>query len=158
MGDFELPQSLHLALRGVRSVGVITGAGISAESGIPTYRGKGGIYDDPQEGDRTIEDLSAHTLADDPDRTWRAPVTFTSSRMPSSRAVPTRIGTPCFRAHAKFGQLGSFSITMASCFSATSCCSTRSPTLPSPNRMTWFCSVVAMALTHSGLISSRRKA
>ncbi len=72
MGDFELPQSLHLALRGVRSVGVITGAGISAESGIPTYRGKGGIYDDPQEGDRTIEALSAHTLAADPDRTWRA--------------------------------------------------------------------------------------
>lgn len=72
MGDFELPAALAQALRGVRSVGVITGAGISAESGIPTYRGKGGIYDDPDEGDRTIEALSAHTLADDPDRTWRA--------------------------------------------------------------------------------------
>jgi len=72
MGDFELPQGLQRARRGVRSVGVITGAGISAESGIPTYRGKGGIYDDPQQGDRTIEALSAHTLAADPDRTWRA--------------------------------------------------------------------------------------
>lgn len=72
MGEFELPEALVKALRDVRSVGVITGAGISAESGIPTYRGKGGIYDDPQEGDRTIEALSAHTLESDPDRTWRA--------------------------------------------------------------------------------------
>jgi NAD-dependent deacetylase len=72
MGDFELPDGLQQALRNVRSVGVITGAGISAESGIPTYRGKGGIYDDPEEGDRTIEALSAQTLATDPDRTWNA--------------------------------------------------------------------------------------
>ena len=49
---------------------MITGAGISAESGVPTYRGKGGLYDDPEEGDRTIEALSADTLARDPDRTW----------------------------------------------------------------------------------------
>jgi NAD-dependent deacetylase len=69
---FELPAGLADRLRGVRSVGVITGAGISAESGIPTYRGKGGIYDDPNEGDRTIEALSAPTLISDPDRTWRA--------------------------------------------------------------------------------------
>lgn len=46
MGEFDLPEELALHLRGVQSVGVITGAGISAESGIPTYRGKGGIYDD----------------------------------------------------------------------------------------------------------------
>lgn len=72
MGDFELPAALLTALRDVRSVGVITGAGISAESGIPTYRGKGGIYDDPEQGDRTIEALSAPTLQSDPDRTWRA--------------------------------------------------------------------------------------
>ena len=69
---FKLPDGLADRLRGVRSVGVITGAGISAESGIPTYRGKGGIYDDPEEGDRTIEALSAPTLRSDPDRTWRA--------------------------------------------------------------------------------------
>jgi len=51
---------------------VITGAGISAESGIPTYRGVGGIYDDPEAGDRTVEALSGSTLHRDPDRTWRA--------------------------------------------------------------------------------------
>ena len=65
-----LPGDLVKALARVRSVGAITGAGISAESGVPTYRGKGGLYDDPAEGDRTIEALSAPTLARDPDRTW----------------------------------------------------------------------------------------
>jgi NAD-dependent deacetylase len=56
----------------VKSVGAITGAGVSAESGIRTYRGRGGIYDDPEEGDRTVEALSGPTLMRDPDRTWRA--------------------------------------------------------------------------------------
>jgi NAD-dependent deacetylase len=70
--DAALPPDLDEALRAVRSVGVITGAGISAESGIPTYRGVGGIYDDPEEGDRTVEALSGPTLRADPDRTWRA--------------------------------------------------------------------------------------
>jgi NAD-dependent deacetylase len=71
-GDLALPPDLRERLRSVRSVGVITGAGVSAESGIPTYRGKGGIYDDPEEGDRTVEALSGSTLRSDPDRTWRA--------------------------------------------------------------------------------------
>ena len=53
-----LPPGLLERLAEVRSVGVITGAGVSAESGIPTYRGTGGLYDDPEEGDRTIEALS----------------------------------------------------------------------------------------------------
>ena len=67
-----LPDQLTEQLRTVRSVGAITGAGISAESGIQTYRGKGGIYDDPEDGERTVEALSGHTLLSDPDRTWRA--------------------------------------------------------------------------------------
>lgn len=68
----DLPARLTAALSGVRSAGVITGAGVSAESGIPTYRGTGGLYDDPQEGDRTVEALTGTTLRSDPDRTWRA--------------------------------------------------------------------------------------
>jgi NAD-dependent deacetylase len=67
-----LPDALVARLTEVRSIGVITGAGVSAESGIPTYRGKGGIYDDPVEGDRTVEALTGETLWHDPDRTWRA--------------------------------------------------------------------------------------
>lgn len=69
----SLPASLCTALAGdVRRVGVITGAGISSESGIQTYRGQGGLYDDPEAGARTIEALSGPTLRQDPDRTWRA--------------------------------------------------------------------------------------
>lgn len=72
MSEVSLPPQLVVALAGVRSAGAITGAGISAESGIPTYRGVGGIYDDPDEGNRTVEALSGPTLVRDPDRTWRA--------------------------------------------------------------------------------------
>jgi len=68
----ELPAGLVEALARVRSVGAITGAGISAESGIRTYRGQGGVYDDPEEGDRMMEALTGSTLLRDPDRTWRA--------------------------------------------------------------------------------------
>jgi len=68
----RLPDGLIERLRDVRSVGAITGAGVSQESGIRTYRGRDGLYDDPEEGDRTVEALSGPTLARDPDRTWRA--------------------------------------------------------------------------------------
>ncbi len=71
MPGFELPERLRDRLAAVRSVGVITGAGVSAESGIQTYRGSGGVYDDPEEGEQTVEALSGHTLLGDPDRTWR---------------------------------------------------------------------------------------
>lgn len=67
----QLPADLRRALAGVRSVGAITGAGLSAESGVRTYRGKGGIYDDPVEGERTVEALSGATFRRDPARTWR---------------------------------------------------------------------------------------
>ncbi len=66
----QLPPDLVATLRETVSLGVITGAGVSAESGIQTYRGQGGLYDDEAEGDRTVEALSAPTLAADPDRTW----------------------------------------------------------------------------------------
>ncbi|MDJ0521509.1 MAG: Sir2 family NAD-dependent protein deacetylase [Planctomycetota bacterium] len=66
-----LPADLLESLEGITSMGVITGAGVSAESGIQTYRGQGGLYDDEAEGDATVEALSASTLHHDPDRTWR---------------------------------------------------------------------------------------
>lgn len=67
----ELPAELRRALARVRSVGAITGAGVSHESGIRTYRGKGGLYDDPAEGERTVEALSGPTFRTEPERTWR---------------------------------------------------------------------------------------
>ena len=66
-----LPRLLIERLGKIKSVGAVTGAGISAESVIPTYRGQGGIYDDPETGDRTIDALTGETLRRDPDRTWR---------------------------------------------------------------------------------------
>jgi NAD-dependent deacetylase len=65
-----LPAAFLAALGGVRSVGVISGAGVSKASGLRTYRGQGGVYDDPVEGDRTVEALSGPTLRSDPERTW----------------------------------------------------------------------------------------
>jgi NAD-dependent deacetylase len=70
MSAWVLPEGLRTALREVKSVGVISGAGVSKASGLRTYRGAGGVYEDPVEGDRTVEALSGPTLRTDPERTW----------------------------------------------------------------------------------------
>jgi NAD-dependent SIR2 family protein deacetylase len=51
----------------------ITGAGISAESGLPTYRGVGGIYNDTvtEEGVSIETALSARGFATRPEITWK---------------------------------------------------------------------------------------
>jgi NAD-dependent deacetylase len=51
----------------------ITGAGISADSGLPTYRGIGGLYNDrvTDEGFPIEEALSGQMLARRPEITWR---------------------------------------------------------------------------------------
>lgn len=56
-----------------RSILFITGAGISAESGIPTYRGIGGLYnvDATEDGVAIEEALSASMLSDNPALTWK---------------------------------------------------------------------------------------
>ena len=61
------------ALRDARSVLFITGAGLSADSGLPTYRGIGGLYEasDPEE-DLPIETLlSGAMMASRPELTWK---------------------------------------------------------------------------------------
>lgn len=55
------------ALREAERVIVITGAGISAESGIPTFRGPGGLW----EGFRAEELATPQAFAADADRVWR---------------------------------------------------------------------------------------
>ncbi len=51
----------------------ITGAGLSADSGLPTYRGAGGLYDDraTDDGMAIEEALSGATLARRPEVTWK---------------------------------------------------------------------------------------
>jgi NAD-dependent deacetylase len=46
---------------------VLTGAGISAESGIPTFRGKGGLW----EGHRAEDLATPEAFARDPELVWR---------------------------------------------------------------------------------------
>lgn len=60
-------------LRRSRSILFITGAGVSAESGIPTYRGIGGLYnvDTTEDGVAIEEALSSSMLADNPALTWK---------------------------------------------------------------------------------------
>lgn len=60
-------------LRGAYRVLFITGAGVSADSGLPTYRGVGGLYNDGEtEEGLSIEDaLSGECFAVRPDITWK---------------------------------------------------------------------------------------
>jgi len=60
-------------LRQARSALFITGAGISADSGLPTYRGVGGLYDSEatEDGLRIEEALSGEVFAVRPDITWK---------------------------------------------------------------------------------------
>lgn len=60
-------------LRHARSALFITGAGISADSGLPTYRGVGGLYDSEttEEGLRIEDALSGEVFAMRPDITWK---------------------------------------------------------------------------------------
>jgi NAD-dependent deacetylase len=61
------------ALSEARSVLFITGAGVSADSGLPTYRGIGGLYEDAEtdEGVAIEEALSGPMFAADPAVTWK---------------------------------------------------------------------------------------
>lgn len=56
-----------------RSILFITGAGISADSGLPTYRGVGGLYDnaETEEGLPIEVCLSGHMFRARPELTWR---------------------------------------------------------------------------------------
>src|SRR3982750_2543728 len=51
----------------------VTGAGLSADSGLPTYRGVGGLYDGrtPEEGLPIEMILSGRMLRSRPELTWK---------------------------------------------------------------------------------------
>lgn len=69
----ETIDSIVRILKKARSILFVTGAGISAESGVPTYRGVGGLYnvEDTEDGVPIEEALSASTLASNPSLTWK---------------------------------------------------------------------------------------
>lgn len=71
--DKSTVEALVRILQKSRSLLFITGAGISAESGIPTYRGIGGLYnvDTTEDGVAIEEALSASMLSENPALTWK---------------------------------------------------------------------------------------
>jgi NAD-dependent deacetylase len=60
-------------LAGARRLLFVTGAGMSADSGLPTYRGVGGLYDgiETQDGIPIEEALSGGAMRRDPALTWK---------------------------------------------------------------------------------------
>ena len=69
----ETLEAVVRILRDCRSVLFVTGAGISAESGVPTYRGIGGLYEVgvTEDGLPIEEILSGRMLHSDPELTWK---------------------------------------------------------------------------------------
>lgn len=65
--------AIAAAIRRAHSLLVITGAGISAESGLPTYRGIGGLYEDALTDDQMPIEvaLSGAVLRSRPELTWK---------------------------------------------------------------------------------------
>jgi len=65
-------QKVANILKSSRSVLTITGAGLSADSGMPTYRGVTGLYNrDTEDGISIEEALSGRTFQQDPALCWK---------------------------------------------------------------------------------------
>ena len=74
MNDQQLIEHLARRLEDDPSVLFVTGAGLSADSGLPTYRGVGGLYDDAATPDGVPIEvaLSGPMFRKDPDLTWKS--------------------------------------------------------------------------------------
>lgn len=74
MSDLPSLERVAARLARARRVLFITGAGISADSGLPTYRGFGGLYNDDQPTDDGLPievALSGEVMAVQPEITWK---------------------------------------------------------------------------------------
>ncbi len=71
--DERTAQDIAAWLGGCRRLLFITGAGLSADSGLPTYRGIGGLYESQttDEGMAIEEALSGHVFAARPELGWK---------------------------------------------------------------------------------------
>jgi NAD-dependent deacetylase len=81
--ETALEQAAKL-LRQARAVAVLTGAGVSAESGVPTFRGSGGLW----EGHRVEDVATPQAFEADPTLVWR----FYNLRRASLRTVQPNPG------------------------------------------------------------------
>ena len=73
MDAVHIPQAALADLAAARRVLAITGAGISADSGLPTYRGIGGLYDSAhtEDGIAIEEALSGEMMRTRPALCWK---------------------------------------------------------------------------------------
>jgi NAD-dependent deacetylase len=71
--DLETIERIVDLLGRVRSILFVTGAGMSADSGLPTYRGVGGLYeqDETEDGYAIEEMLSGEMFRARPELTWK---------------------------------------------------------------------------------------
>ncbi len=82
MSTHDLERDLETAaewLRDAERVAVLTGAGVSAESGVPTFRGAGGLW----EGQRVEEVATPFAFQRDPELVWR----FYNARRANLRTI-----------------------------------------------------------------------
>lgn len=73
MDEAQVLDAVAAELSQAKRLLFITGAGISADSGLPTYRGVGGLYEEDltAEGYAIEEALSGPMLAQHPEITWK---------------------------------------------------------------------------------------
>jgi NAD-dependent deacetylase len=84
-GETEIAlEKAMAALRSADRVAVLTGAGVSAESGVPTFRGAGGLW----EGHRVEDVATPEAFARDPALVWR----FYNLRRAALRSVAPNPG------------------------------------------------------------------
>lgn len=76
-----MTRSNKIAIHSKDHVFVLTGAGISAESGLATFRGSDGLWD----GEHVEDVASPHGWKRDPERVWRF---YSQRREAASRAEP----------------------------------------------------------------------
>lgn len=71
--DVEALEAVRTLLHDAQRVLFVTGAGMSADSGLPTYRGIGGLYENNQtmEGMPIEEAIGGETLRRRPEITWK---------------------------------------------------------------------------------------
>lgn len=98
----------------------ITGAGISASSGLPTYRGEGGIYTEIERktGARVEEVLSKDAFERDPGKVWEHWKAL-SLKIHEASPSPTHFALARLSAHYRIGKSEDFSASRAAILDAT---------------------------------------